>query len=388
VFAEVLWLLLALLSLITIGLGVVLLRSRSDAGSTTTEARAEPPGQPGSSGDGSTLVPRGTPPSGNGQGAKTSQSSQPWPTPEEQAGYALFRMSHEERARLLADAGGWVSDDASTPSYPRVAQAAIGGLNSPVRFSGQIRGYVRDSGGGVITGASLTLIDVAGGQIGRKVTGGDGSYSLATPGPGSYFLITRAKGHHPLASTVTVSEQPVTLGIVLTGLAELSGVVRMTGAQSPVPGVTLTLLDTRGEVVASAKSDGRGRYRFLDLVGGSYTLAASASPFQPAARLVTVSNTGASAVDMDLVAGTFLRGTTLVGRDRRPVPDARVMLVDQEGNVVSVTRTDAAGEYLFIDVPEGGYTLSASGYPPVSANVRVSGGERHEHDLELGYPDD
>jgi uncharacterized protein YfaS (alpha-2-macroglobulin family) len=187
---------------------------------------------------------------------------------------------------------------------------------------------------------------------------------------------------------VTVSQQPVTLGIVLTGLAELSGVVRVTGSQEPVPEAALTLLDPRGEAVASAKSDARGRYHFPDLVGGIYTLAASASPFQPVARLVTVADTGESSEDVELIAGTFLCGTALGGRDRRPVPDARVTLLDEEGNVVSVARTDAAGEYLFIDVPEGSYTLSASGYPPVTANVRVSGSERHEHDLELRHPDD
>jgi hypothetical protein len=388
VFAEVLWLLLALLSLFTIGLGIVLLRSRSDAGSIITEARAEPPDLPASSGDGPAKARGVTPPAGDGQGAATSHGP-PWPSADEQAGYELFRMSHEERARLLAAAGGWEPADTDGTPYPRTAPVAIGrGIGSTARLSGHIRGYVRDSGGSVITGASLTLIDVAGGQIGRKVTGGDGSYSLSTPGPGSYFLITRAKGHHPLASTVTISEQPVTLGIVLTGLAELSGVVRVTGSWTPVADVILTLLDSRGEVVTSTRSDAQGRYHFEDLVGGVYTLVASADPFQPVARLVTVADTGASDVDVELVAGTVLRGTTLGGTERRPVPDARVMLLDQEGNVLSVTRTDAAGEYLFLDVPEGSYTLSASGYPPVTASVRVSSGERHEHDLELRYPDD
>jgi hypothetical protein len=386
VFAEVLWLLLALLSLCTIGFGVVLLRSGNDADEREVESRqySEPP-DPVADGQAAT-----TGAADGGQAATAPPDPQPWQPPEQRTEYALFSMSHEERARLLADAGGWAPAEVEKSSpRPLVTRAAIGkGPTSTVGLSCQIRGYVRDSAGAVIPGASLTLIDVAGGQIGRNVTGGDGSYTLAAPGPGSYFLITRAKGHHPLASTVTLTGEPVTLGIVLTGLAELSGTVRVAGSQKSVPGAVLTLLDLRGEVVAATTSDANGRYHLLDLAGGTYTLAASAVPFQPIARLVAVAESGASVEDVALLAGTFLRGVARGGRERRAVPDARVVLTDPGGSIVAVTRTDAAGEYVFVDVPEGNYTVTASGYPPVTTTIRMAGGEPYQHDLELRHPDD
>ncbi len=390
-FAEVLWLLLALLSLCTIGFGVVLLRSGDDADEPAVAVESRQHSEsPDSVVDSQAAVPAATPEAApGGQEATASPNPQSWAPPEQQTGYALFSMSHEERARLLADAGGWTPAEVDQSPPRPVARAAIGrGPTSTVSLSCQIRGYVRDSGGAVIPGASLTLIDVAGGQIGRKVTGGDGSYSLSAPGPGSYFLITRAKGHHPLASTVTIASEPVTLGIVLSGLAELFGTVRVTGGHEPVPGAVLTLLDLRGEVVAVAASDANGRYHLPDLVGGTYTLAASAAPFQPTARLVTVVESGASVEDVELFAGRFLRGVARGGRERRAVPDARVVLTDPNGDIVSVTRTDAAGEYVFADVPEGDYTVTASGYPPVTATIRVAGGESYQHDLELRHPDD
>lgn len=387
-FAEVLWLLLALLSLCTIGFGVVLLRSGDDADDPSVAVESRQYSEsPDFVADSQPATPDAAP---EGKEVAASPESQSWAPPEQQTEYALFSMSHEERARLLADAGDWTSTEADQPVVrPLVARAAIGrGPTSTVGLSCQIRGYVRDSGGAVIPGASLTLIDVAGGQIGRKLTGGDGSYSLSAPGPGSYFLITRAKGHHPLASTVTISGEPVTLGIVLTGLAELFGTVRVAGGHEPVPGAVLTLLDLRGEVVAVATSDANGRYHLCDLVGGTYTLAASAAPFQPTARLVTVVESGASVEDLQLFAGRFLRGVARGGPKRRPVADARVVLTDPKGNVVSVTRTDEAGEYVFTDVPEGNYTVTASGYPPATTTVRVAGGEPYQQDLELRYPDD
>ena len=251
-----------------------------------------------------------------------------------------------------------------------------------------IEGHVREADGSVIAGASLTLIDLAGGQIGRGATGRDGAYSLPVPSAGSYFLITRARAHHPQASTVTVADQPVSLAIVLTGLAELVGVVRVAGGDEPVPCALVTLLDVRGEVIGSISADSHGRYRFAELVGGAYTLAASASPFRPAARLVTVADTGPTAQDIELSAGAHLRGVAVAGRELRPVQDARVALLDADGNVVRVARTDVAGEYLFNDVPEGHYTLQASGYPVVQASLQVFSGRKHEQDIELGYPDD
>lgn len=390
-FAEVLWLLLALLSLCTIGFGVVLLRSGDDDEPPVAVESSQYSESPDPDADSQAAGPAATPDAARGGHEVTaSPNPQSWVPPERQTEYALFSMSHEERARLLADAGGWTPTEVDQPSpRPLVARAAIGrGPTSTVGLSCQIRGYVRDSGGAVIPGASLTLIDVAGGQIGRKVTGGDGSYSMSAPGPGSYFLITRAKGHHPLASTVTITSEPVTLGIVLTGLAELFGTVRVAGGHEPVPGAVLTLLDLRGEVVATATSDANGRYHLPELVGGTYTLAASAAPFQPTARLVTVVESGASVEDLELFAGRFLRGVARGGRERRAVPDARVVLADQNGDIVGVTRTDAAGEYVFTDVPDGDYTVTASGYPPVTATIRVGGGEPYQHDLELRHPDD
>lgn len=251
-----------------------------------------------------------------------------------------------------------------------------------------IQGHVREADGSVIAGASLTLIDLAGGQIGRGATAGDGSYSLSVPSAGSYFLIARARAHHPQASTVTVGEQPVSLAIVLTGLAELVGVVRIAGGDEPAPCALVTLLDVRGEVIDSISADSHGRYRFAELVGGTYTLAASASPFRPAARLVTVADAGPTVHDIELSAGAYLRGVAVAGREQRPVQDARVALLDAEGNVLRVARTDASGEYLFNDVPEGHYTLQASGYPVVHASLQVFSGRKHEQDIELGYPDD
>jgi len=43
------------------------------------------------------------------------------------------------------------------------------------------------------------------------------------------------------------------------------------------------------------------------------------------------------------------------------------------------------GDYAFDDVPEGEYTIIASGYPPAASALRVGDGDQNRHDVELGY---
>ena len=249
-----------------------------------------------------------------------------------------------------------------------------------------IYGYVRRSDGSAIADAALTLIDPSGRQVGRGVSGVDGEYRLAAPAAGTYVLIASAAAHQPQASAVPVGGGPVSLDVVLSGTSGLTGTVTSAGKGTPVSGATATLADDRGEVVGARPTGSDGRYAFGELVAGTYTLVVSADGYQPAALTVSVPGTGEAVQDVELAGGSKLRGVATVA-DGRVVPDARITLLDRAGNVVAVTTTDAAGEYGFSDLPEGEYTVIASGYPPVASAMRVHGGEFSQHDVRLGHPD-
>jgi uncharacterized protein YfaS (alpha-2-macroglobulin family) len=184
---------------------------------------------------------------------------------------------------------------------------------------------------------------------------------------------------------VTVGAGPVTVDVVLTGTSSLSGSVSIAGRGTPVAGAAATLADGHGEVVNSTLTDALGKYLFAELVGGSYTLVISAEGFQPIAQSVTVESTGVTTQDVQLAGGSHLRGVARVA-DGRAVPDARVTLLDAAGNVVGMATTNDDGEYSFDDLPEGDYTVIASGYPPVASTLRVVGGEFGQHDVRLGHP--
>ncbi|MEV6177838.1 MFS transporter [Streptomyces sp. NPDC052015] len=268
---------------------------------------------------------------------------------------------------------------------PATVNTPIPQARSPYTAGIPVCGTVQHPDGTVVPRAALTLIDVAGQQIGRGASGEDGRYALATPGSGAYVLIAAAGGHQPQAVSVTVGERPVELDIVLGGAGRLAGSV-LTADGSPVRDAAVTLTNVHGEVVASTRSGREGGYVITELVAGEYTLAASAPAFRPAALPVTVQASRETRQDVELAGGALLRGTVRA-TGGRPVEDARVTLLDAAGNVVDTLTTGPDGTFRFVDLASGEYTVIAAGYPPVATVLHVAGGGRTERDLQLGHED-
>ncbi|MFB6958463.1 MFS transporter [Streptomyces sp. NPDC056309] len=284
------------------------------------------------------------------------------------------------KEKPLVSHNAHVTDPETAPLNPTVPQA-----RSPFAAGVPVCGTVQHPDGTVVPRAALTLIDVAGQQIGRGASGDDGRYALSTPGTGSYVLIAAAGGHQPQAVSVTVGERPVELDVVLGGAGRLTGTVR-TADGSPVRDATVTLTNVHGEVVASTRSGREGSYAITELVAGEYTLAASAPAFRPAALPVSVQAARETRQDVELAGGAVLRGTVRASGGR-PVEDARVTLLDAAGNVVDTLTTGPDGTFRFVDLSSGEYTVIAAGYPPVATVLQVAGGGRTERDLQLGHED-
>ncbi|MFE7035731.1 MFS transporter [Streptomyces sp. NPDC057621] len=274
----------------------------------------------------------------------------------------------------------------AAPETAAPANTPLPGARSSYAAGIPVCGTVQHPDGTVVPRAALTLIDVAGQQIGRGASGEDGRYALSTPGSGAYVLIAAAGGHQPQAVSVTVGERPVELDVVLGGAGRLAGSV-VTADGTPVRDATVTLTNVHGEVVAATRSGREGGYVITELVAGEYTLAGSAPAFRPAALPVSVQAARETRQDVELAGGAVLRGTVRASGGR-PVEDARVTLLDAAGNVVDTLTTGGDGAFRFIDLSSGEYTVIAAGYPPVATVLQVAGGGRTERDLQLGHEDD
>ncbi|WP_370666034.1 MFS transporter [Streptomyces sp. IBSBF 2507] len=286
-----------------------------------------------------------------------------------------------------------VSDTAASPaaapaSTQRLAAVATttgsGEPQAPVSGGIAVRGFVRGAESAPVPQAAVTLISLAGRQLGRSVAQADGSYAVDAPSAGSYVLIASADGFQPQASTIVVNDEPVAYDILLSGTSGLTGLVRAVESGLPVKDAMVIVTDVRGDLLASATTGEAGEFAFTELVPGTVTVAVNAAGYRPRALPLEVGGTGVTRVEVDLQAGAQVQG--VVRAPHGPLADARVTLVDAAGNVVGTATTGADGAYAFTDLDAGEYTVIATGYPPVATALTVAGPGADGHDIELAHP--
>jgi EmrB/QacA subfamily drug resistance transporter len=275
---------------------------------------------------------------------------------------------------------------ASTPGRSLTQGTHVTPITQVTHVNGTARsligGHVLDGTGSPVPQAVITLIDVAGKQLGRTRADENGRYALDATGAGTYVLIGSAGAHKPQAATVVVGDSPVELDLVLGGTAGLTGVVKESTGGTPLPGALVVTTDVRGEVIASGASDANGAFAFADLVPGSYTLAVTAAHHRPTALPVEVTSDAPTHCEILLDPGTRIHGMIRTPGGK-PLDAAQVTLLDATGNVVATYTTGPDGEYGFTDLANGSYTVIASGYAPVATPVRLDGAGLEGVDVEL-----
>ncbi|MEV2195168.1 MFS transporter [Streptomyces phaeochromogenes] len=281
---------------------------------------------------------------------------------------------------------GAEAGQAGTQRLAAVATVAAGAGGASGNGPGgvAVRGYVRGAESAPVPRAAVTLISLAGRQLGRSVAQADGAYAVDAPGTGSYVLIASADGFQPQASTVVVNGEPLAYDILLSGTSGLSGTVKAAEGGKPVVGAMVIVTDVRGDVLATGTTGEQGEFAFAELVPGAVTVAVNAAGHRPRALPVEVGGTGVTRIEVALTAGAQLQG--VVRAPGGPLGDARVTLVDAAGNVVGTATTGADGAYAFADLDNGEYTVIATGYPPVATALTVNGGGVDGHDIELAHP--
>ncbi|WP_344071035.1 MFS transporter, partial [Prauserella alba] len=275
---------------------------------------------------------------------------------------------------------------ASEVPAPSVAATAVTARNgsTPDRPA-TVHGVVT-AAGEPAPGVTLTLTDASGAQVDLARSGEDGTFHVGAGEPGRYILIAAAEHLQPSAQSVELGANPLRRDIALTGSGQVSGRVR-TPQSRPVGGATVVLTDTGGDVLDASLTGGDGWYRFPDVAGGAYTLAVTAHGYRPQATPVRLATGERITQDVELSAAGHLEGIVRSELSGAVVAEARVVLLDEVGEVAGVTMTASDGTYRFDDVEHGHYTVIASGYGPATATVHV-GVEQGRQDFALGYSTD
>ncbi len=237
--------------------------------------------------------------------------------------------------------------------------------NAQLAPGGTVSGHVYDPDGNPLPAAGISVgkQPFSAGLFAGSVVDANGAYLFGDLLPGSGYSV-KFSGN-PI-SDFAADPQPAT---VVVGTDTVVDVHMYHGAD-----VTGHVTDVRGNPVAgaevqataldfgdSATTDASGAYSLGDDVGipsGTYTITASANR-QPTGTVSGVVLTGGvtSTVDLSLVGSGAVITGTVTDEHGAPVAGATVSVnYDNGGTGAS---TDVNGTYVFTDLPDGTYTVSA-----------------------------
>lgn len=145
------------------------------------------------------------------------------------------------------------------------------------------------------------------------------------------------------------------------------------GDNSPLVGATVTLTDLSGRQLDRDCADPGGHYQLSPPVEGSYLVICASSAHQPTAALVAVADAPVRHDVLLAGAGTSLSGVVRQAESGAPLATAVVTLVNSHGDVAGTTSTDPQGEFRFVELDQGHYTLtvSAQSSQPVARGVTI-----------------
>jgi MFS family permease len=162
-----------------------------------------------------------------------------------------------------------------------------------------VEGRVVGHSGEPVQGATVTLTDARGEVVGAAVAGPDGGYVLAGLYPGEYTLAATAENRLPVAQVVAVDGAGSRrCDVVLRSNVTVAGTVRAARSGAAVADASVMLLDAHGNVAGTTVTGADGRYEFVGLVPGAYTLTASG--YAPVAARLDLTG---ERTDRDIVFG-------------------------------------------------------------------------------------
>ncbi len=286
-------------------------------------------------------------------------------------------------APALADAGEGRTEDPDAAGEGEDIGAEWARLMErgaqPAGGASGLTGTVWRAPGVPVTGAAVTLLDVTGVQAARAVTQHGGRFRLAGVRPGSYTALVTAPGHRPAAAIITLGGAGTTTDFTLTGTGTLSGVVQHApraacrgGADGARQGDRADITQQQAPVAAVRAAGGTASPAADDAGPGDAPCAATRTADGTATRT-------AGAAPALVPEGGTARDAGGV-----PLPGASVLLTNRAGEIVARAVTGPDGRYRFTDVPEGDYTVVASGFQPVAMGLRLDAGQQQHLDLTLG----
>ena len=224
--------------------------------------------------------------------------------------------------------------------------------------------------------ATVTISDTNGNVI-STVSTANGTFEFANITRGEYIVKAETENGSKAVS-VYVSNEDVTVNIVVEAQSSTvtgdTKVENRDGTYSSKIWVHVDLIDAEGNIIASAKTDADGRYTFEKIPAGIYNIVAKASEMRPAYGAnfdKSFELTGYGYIE--ITEAKEYNVSTIILREEKinlteisgkitangSTQDCQVILTNESGDQVAVFTTDKNGKYLFTNIPDGMYCITA-----------------------------
>ncbi|GAB1765757.1 carboxypeptidase regulatory-like domain-containing protein [Priestia megaterium] len=303
---------------------------------------------------------------------------------------------------VRSSASSYISETVQTQLIPNEVLELNFVLTKTAAFTGAIIGQVVDNSTSIpVANARVKLLDNQEQLIASTTTNEAGQYFFVSLKAGTYTVVVDADGYQAQQQSVTLTVlfeqgEAVVANFRLDRIgsrATITGKVVNADTKQPIFGATIQIINTEGQIIGRATTDPLGRFTINDILPGTYTILVTATGFTPAdPQQITVisgevldlqtfelkqipSSTGA-------ITGRVVDNSTSV-----PIANVRINLLDNQGQLVASTTTNEAGEYSFVSLKAGTYTVvvDADGYQaiPPSVTLTIRQGETKRADFRL-----
>lgn len=243
---------------------------------------------------------------------------------------------------------------------------------------GIITGTVISSTTTPIDGATVKVFNSSDTPIAHAITNPQGQYTIPSIVKGTYKVVATMNGYlTPLVIPVTVvANRPTTINFTLIPdpgavLNTVYGIIREAGTLTPLSGAivnTYLVQDATQTLISTTVTNTAGQYISPYLADGNYIIIANKAGYdQTTSAETTLSDAEIASLDMTLYANAVTNTGTISGIitdsiTLLPIGSATVALYEITGTTETLkklTKTNAAGRYLFGSVEASDYVVKA-----------------------------
>ncbi|MFS0766942.1 carboxypeptidase regulatory-like domain-containing protein [Peribacillus phoenicis] len=235
-------------------------------------------------------------------------------------------------------------------------------IPNPGRISGTI---INQQTGLPLSGVSITIrqFSPTGPIAASSATDGNGAFTIPNLAPGSYTVLASYPGFGTQAGSTTVSsgETSVIQLALPPNPGTIQGIVTNAATQLPLVNTLIRVVDVNGVLTSVGQTDSDGRYSVQNLPPGSYTITAINTEYQQQTVGAAIVSGQTATLNIQLQPNPgSITGIVTSNQTGLPLAGSFVQLFPSQGlQPIASAMTDSLGQYTFIGIKPGIYTVTA-----------------------------